>query len=68
MSLAENHKVIQALVLDGFDKSFRVGIAIWALRWELHAPHAPSFENRDERLREQRVLAGKISPANGDAV
>jgi hypothetical protein len=24
MSLAENHKVIQAFVLDGFDKSFRV--------------------------------------------
>ena len=28
MSLAENHKVIQALVLAGFDKSFRVGIGV----------------------------------------
>ena len=55
MSLAENHEVIQTLVLDRFDKSFRVGIAIWALRWDFHALHAPSFENRDERLREQRV-------------
>ena len=28
MSLAENDEVIQALVLDGFDKSFRVGIGV----------------------------------------
>jgi hypothetical protein len=55
MSLAENNKVIQALVLDAFNKSFRVGIAIWALRWEFHALHAPCFEHRDERLREQRA-------------
>jgi len=48
MSLAENHKVMQALVLDAFDKSFRVGIAIWASRWDFHALHAPSFQNRDE--------------------
>jgi hypothetical protein len=55
MPIAENHKLIQALVLDGFDKSFRVGIAIWALRWDFHALHAPSFEDRDERLREQGI-------------
>jgi hypothetical protein len=55
ISLAKYHKVIQALVLDGFDKSFRVGIAIGALRWDFHALHAPSFENRDERLRKQRI-------------
>jgi hypothetical protein len=28
MSLTENHKLIQAPVLDGFDKSLRVGIAV----------------------------------------
>jgi hypothetical protein len=40
MSLTKNHEVIQALVLDGFDKSFRVRIAIWALGQDLHALHA----------------------------
>jgi len=71
MSLAENHEVIQALVLDGSDESFRVRIAIWALRWDFHALHAPSFENRDERLREQRsrswirYFAPRRNPSTG---
>src|SRR5664279_5012827 len=36
MSLAENDKLVETLVLDGFYKSLRVWIAIWALRRNLH--------------------------------
>jgi len=32
MSLAENRTVIQALALEGFDKSFREGVAVWLPR------------------------------------
>src|SRR5664279_696503 len=55
MSLTEDYEVIETLVLDAFYKALRVWIAIGALRWNFHALHARSFENRDERLREQRV-------------
>ncbi len=51
MSLAENCKVIQALVLDGFDKSFRVGIAIRALCRDLRALNAVLSENLSPTLR-----------------
>src|SRR5664279_71309 len=55
MSLAENHEVVEKLVLDGFYKALRVRIAIWALRRDLHACHASRLENRDERLCEQWI-------------
>src|SRR5664279_3820952 len=55
MSLTKNHEVVETLVLDCLHKPLGVRIAIWALRRDLHALHAPSFENRDERLGEQRI-------------
>src|SRR5664279_2551213 len=55
MSLTEDYEVIETLVLDAFYKALRVWIAIGALRWNFHTLHARSFENRDERLRKQRV-------------
>jgi hypothetical protein len=55
MSLAEDDEVIETLVLDGLYKALRVWIAIWTLRRNLHALHASRFQNRDERLGEQRI-------------
>ena len=55
MSLAKDDELIETLVLDGLHEALRIRIAIGALRWDFHALHAPGFENRDERLREQRV-------------
>src|ERR1019366_7837372 len=55
MSLAEDDELIETLVLDGLHEALCVRIAIGALRWDLHALHAPSFENGDERLCEQRI-------------
>ena len=55
ISLAEDDELIETLVLDGLHEALRIRIAIRALRWDFRALHAPGFENRDERLREQRI-------------
>ena len=61
MPPTEEDEVTQTLVLDRFDKSLRVGIAVWAPRWDLDAFNALDLgrtrwlEDSLERVSEQWI-------------